>query len=300
MDEIVTQSFLEGKHVVVFGAGYVGGAVACQALAEGAQVTALTRNPQKARCLEAEGCRVIQANLEDDSWHSEVSQPDLVVNCVSSGRRGLEGYQASYVQGAQSIGSWGRTLGTALTPLIYTGSTSVYPQDGGQVVDESMPTGADDERTQCLIETEKLVADWDGPSTTLRLAGIYGPTRHFLLDQLRERPAELPGRPEHYLNLIHLEDTLSAIWCVARAEESVLRPAYNVVDDGRATRGEIVAWLADRLNLPRPSFSGAVTPGRRAVRPNRIIANSRLKEELGWRPLYPTFREGYADLLLEA
>ena len=300
MDEIVTQSFWEGKHVVVFGAGYVGGAVASRALAEGAQVTALTRNSSMAQRLRTEGCRVIQANLEDHSWHQDVSSPDLVVNCVSSGRRGLEGYQASYVRGTQSVLLWGKTLGPARPPLIYTGSTSVYPQDGGQVIDESMPTRADDERTQCLIETEKLISEWDGPSTVLRLAGIYGPTRHYLLDQVRERPTELPGRPEHYLNLIHLEDILSAIWCVGRADKPLTRSAYNVVDDGRATRGEIVAWLADRLKLPLPFFAGTVTPGRRAVRPNRIITNSNLKAELGWRPLYPTFREGYADLLLGA
>lgn len=300
MPENVTQSFLEGKHVVVFGAGYVGGAVASRALAAGAHVTALTRNPVTAGRLRASGCRVVQANLEEDSWHRDVRSADLVVNCVSSGRRGVEGYQASYVQGAHSIRRWGKTLGGTRPRLIYTGSTSVYPQDGGQVVDESMPPGADDERTQCLIETERLIAEWEGPSTVLRLAGIYGPTRHHLLDQLRESPTELPGQPEHYLNLIHLEDILRAIWCVGRADENQTGPVYNVVDEGRATRGEIVRWLAERLQLPAPSFSGAATPGRRAVRPNRIITNDRLKTELGWRPAYPTFREGYADLLLGA
>lgn len=73
--------------------------------------------------------------------------------------------------------------------------------------------------------------------------------------------------------------------------------AYNVADDGSATRGEIVSWLAGRLGIAPPPFSGAAAPGRRRLTPDRIVDNSRIKAELGWRPRHPSFREGYSSLL---
>jgi len=51
------------------------------------------------------------------------------------------------------------------------------------------------------------------------------------------------------------------------------------------------------MGLPEPRFTGQPAGGRRTVTPDRLIVNERLKQELGWRPGYPTFREGYAEIL---
>jgi nucleoside-diphosphate-sugar epimerase len=72
---------------------------------------------------------------------------------------------------------------------------------------------------------------------------------------------------------------------------------FNVADDGAATKGEIVDWLARRIGVAKPDFTGAPAGGRRAVTPDRIIVNAKLKTELGWRPSCPTFREGYEKIL---
>jgi nucleoside-diphosphate-sugar epimerase len=37
--------------------------------------------------------------------------------------------------------------------------------------------------------------------------------------------------------------------------------------------------------------------GRREVTPDRVIVNAKAKAMLGWRPEYPTFREGYGKIL---
>jgi nucleoside-diphosphate-sugar epimerase len=62
-------------------------------------------------------------------------------------------------------------------------------------------------------------------------------------------------------------------------------------------KGEITAWLAAQLGLPAPRFTGEPAAGRRTVTPDRIIANTKLKSTLGWQPRYPTFREGYREIL---
>lgn len=297
MSESLKQSIMDGKHVVIFGAGYIGGRVASAARQAGARVTALTRNPDRLHELRGIGCAVVEADAADREWHPLIAPADYVLNCLSSGRRGLVGYQRSYAEAAASILEWGNRLGAESMPLVYTSSTSVYPQSGGQAVDETCPVAGGDERSRILIETEEILQQWAGPCTVLRLAGIYGPDRHFLLDQLQAHPAEVPGRGGHHLNLIHRDDIVQAIllsWAQPHPPQTAI---FNVVDEGQATRAEVVTWLAQRMGIPVPVFSGQNVAGRRAVRPDRILLNSKLKTELKWQPRYPTFREGYEALL---
>ncbi len=293
---------LSGKRLVIFGCGYVGGEMARQARARGLRVTALTRNAAKAEELRAVGIEVVVAELGTAAWHGLIpGGADFVLNCVSSGGGGVAGYRRSYVEGMQSILTWARRqpVGT----LVYTSSTSVYPQGGGAVVDENAPTDGAGETARVLLEAEALVREGkDEPPGrpchrwfTLRLAGIYGPGRHRLLDQVRA--GEVSGRAQDHLNLIHRDDICTALWAALTAPASIQNDVFNVADDAAATRDEITCWLAVRLGVPPPRFSEAPAGGRRTLTPDRIIANTRLKQVLGWQPAFPSFREGYAALL---
>ncbi|MDR0901658.1 MAG: NAD-dependent epimerase/dehydratase family protein [Opitutaceae bacterium] len=321
-----------GKRLVVFGAGYLGGAVAREAAARGMRVTALTRDPAKARDLAAAGVDAVVGELADDAWHERVagSGADFVLNCVGADGGGLEAYRKSYVDGMRSVAGWaakkrGASSGVAgagqsgIGVLVYTSSTSVYPQTGGAVVDEDAPCDAraagsgggerafgtgttHDEHAALLLEAERLALAMHAEGaaravTVLRLAGIYGPGRHRLLDELRAGADELPGRGDYFLNLVHRDDAAGAIW--AAFSRAAARRILNIADDSAATRGEICGWLARQLGRPAPRFSGVAAGGRRAALPNRLVASHRAREQLGWRPSYPTFREGFAPLLAQ-
>lgn len=287
-----------GKRLVIFGCGYVGSELAREATTRGLRVTALTRNEAKAVVLRSAGVEAVVADLATDDWHGRIDgRADFAVNCVSSGGAGLAGYRRSYVDGMDSIARWAQARGKVGT-MIYTSSTSVYPQDGGVRVDETAPTTAAPERGQILLEAEAKLTTATGACGrwfVLRLAGIYGPDRHGLLDQVRT--GEIVGRGEHRLNLIYRDDISAAIWRALGAPPSVADQIFNVADDGAARKADIAAWLATRLGLPAPRFSGEPTTGRRAAAPDRIVANDKIKTVLGWRPACPTFREGYEKLL---
>ena len=178
----------------------------------------------------------------------------------------------------------------------------------------AMPVSAATDQAQILIDTEARVQSNPGAWRrwfVLRLAGIYGPGRHHLLEQVRA--GEVAGTGEHHLNLIHRDDVVSAIAACITAAPDAGNEILNVADDGRARKDEVVHWLAHQLaenaatglsavmyahqlGLPAPRFTGRII-GRRAATPDRVIANDRLKARLGWRPRYPTFRDGYANLL---
>ena len=287
----------DGKQLLILGCGYVGSAVAAWGRQEGWRVTALTRNAVTAAGLRDLGVQAVVADLAGDEWHAAVpAAPELTVNCVSSGGGGLEAYVRSYQRGMESVVRWRESRGQAGT-LVYTGSTSVYAQGGGVAVHEGLPAEGGTDRSQVLLAAEALVlgsgAGWSR-RFVLRLAGIYGPGRTHLLEQVRA--GEIAGRGEHHLNLIHREDIVGAIAACSRST-GVAGGIFNVVDDAPTRRAEVAAWLAERLGAPSPRFTGEPHPGRRMVTPDRRIQNARLREELGWRPRFPTFREGYATLL---
>ena len=285
-----------GRHLVVLGAGYVGGEVVRQGLARGMRVTALTRNGAKARALAEAGAEVIVDDLAGAAWHSHAAVrdgADYVLNCVSSGGGGLEGYRHSYGGGTKSVLAW--ASGVRVGAIVYTGSTSVYPQGGGVRVDETASVEETRAAGSPLVEAEDLLLAWTGGKRcVLRLAGIYGPGRHYLLDQLRDGSGEVAGHGEHRLNLIHRNDIAGAVWA---AFDGGAEGVFNVADDGAAAKIEVTAWLAMKLGMARPRFTGEPATGRRRVTPDRVIANDKIKRVLGWRPVYPSFREGYAAIL---
>ncbi|MBP8256046.1 MAG: NAD-dependent epimerase/dehydratase family protein [Opitutaceae bacterium] len=287
-----------GRQLLVLGAGYVGEALCRQALARGIDTTALTRNREKAQRLATLGVHCVIGDIASREWHDLVPRnPDLVVNCVSSGGGGIEGYRHSYLDGMASMVAWACTRQGAGT-LVYTSSTSVYPQGGGVRVDESAslhPPAS--EHAGILINTEEIARTWPGRVFILRLTGIYGPGRHHLLDALRAGETVFSGKGDHRLNLVHLEDILSAVWRALTASPEIKGEAFNVTDDEPVTKADLVGWLSERVGREMPSFADQPSSGRRTGVLERTIDNARIKSVLGWAPLYPNFREGYRRIL---
>ncbi|MFZ9837726.1 MAG: NAD-dependent epimerase/dehydratase family protein [Opitutaceae bacterium] len=285
-----------GGGVFIVGCGYLGQAVARRLRARGIPVAALTRNPETAAALEGAGVETLVAELSGTEWHARVPGGiTAVVNCVSAGGGGLEGYRRSYVEGMRSLLAWARTQ-PSLHTVAYTGSTSVYPGSGGALIDESAPVGGG-ERARLLLEAEGLLLGAPAAfrAFVLRLAGIYGPGRDHLARQVRA--GAVSGRPDVHLNLIHRDDAAAGVEAALLAPSAMPGGIYNLADDGAATRGAVATWLASRLGVPQPVFTGEEGPRREGPAPDRIISNRRARERLGWQPRYPNFRDGYAGFV---
>ena len=289
--------------VMIFGCGYVGTALLRRLRAAGVAVGALTRNPDKVAALRGLGAApVIEAELDDRGWHGDLAGDfGAVVNCVSSAGGGLDGYRKSYVEGQKSVLAWARER--RVGQFVLTGSTSVYPQGGGAVVDESAPTDGAPDTGRLVLASERLLreaGDAFGAWHILRLCGIYGPGRHYLLDQLRAGVTVFPGSGAHTLNTIHRDDIADALYLVLAKGGPDNSGIYNLADDRGAPKREVVRWLAAQIGAPPPDFDpDRVSPRLRrrgGPMPDRRIANDRFKTVFGWRPRYPDFREGYAAI----
>jgi nucleoside-diphosphate-sugar epimerase len=287
----------QSRHLVIFGCGYVGTAVAAAAARRGWTVTALTRNPATAATLSQRGVtRALVADLAADDWHGQVSGPvDYVLNSVGSGGGAVENYRRAYVEGMNSIAKWLKTSSAGRPDFAYTSSTSVYPKSVCGTVDEATPTSADTPHVAQLLEAERIVEQRIGSHCArwfvLRLAGIYGPGRHRLLDVARSGEWLATGadfnRP---INLTHLDDIVGA---VIACFDSGTAPSglYNVADGQPASRQEILQWLCQRLGKPGPETSPPEASKRRR------IDTAKLARETAWRARHPDFRSGYEAIL---
>ena len=289
------------KHLFICGMGYLGLRVARQALQHGMRVTGLTRSADRAETLRAEGFDMVAGDLAERDWHAEVSPSvDFVLNCVAAGGRGLEGYRRTYLEGMRSLLRW---CGQGFNGrLIYTSSTGVYPFSHGEWVTEETPFEPPPGKGEILRQAERVLQT-DGPDgwTILRLAGIYGTGRHYLLNQILSGASQLSGEGDVYLNLIRVEDICTAIWKTWDANESALNTIYNVVDDRPSPKREVVEWLAQNTGRPVPRFNPEKSIRQRRLPngklPHRWISNAKLKRATNWRPEYATYRLGFEPLI---
>ena len=283
------------KKLAIFGCGYLGSEIARQAQDKGWLVVALTHNEDVASSLRSLGLsQVVVDELDGGSWHDAIdANQDYVVNCVGSSSHDVQGYVKSYVEGQESIMKWSEkgSVGT----FVYTSSSSVYPQTGRRLVDETASSDGVSELGGLLLAAEQFGfpgGDLIGRSFVLRLGGLYGPGRHLLLDSVR-KGEELSGNGDRVLNLIHRDDAVSAVFAVLGSPESNVGRIYNVTDGHHASRAEIVDWLSTKLGVETPSFAEDDSEDH----PNRKVSNDRIRDELDWTPSFPSFRSGYESFL---
>jgi nucleoside-diphosphate-sugar epimerase len=296
------------EHIVIFGCGYVGTALARQLLLDGHRVTALTRNNEKAQALRALGLnQVVCERLDSTHWHEMITEPvDAWINCVSSAGNGLEGYHASYLGGMRSILEWSDRYQAHIKRAVYTSSTSVYPQNTGKWVDETADCTEAPATGRILLKAEQSLLNHSAtyPRFIIRLAGIYGPDRSYLIRQLKESNGSIPGRGDYTLNCIHRDDCVSAILSLLYHAPAEASGIFNAADDQPMHKTVVMEWLARQLDVPVPRFDPELQSERLQRRggkmPDRRIANQKLKRVCGWQPHYSSCFEGYSELLQDS
>jgi nucleoside-diphosphate-sugar epimerase len=93
---------------------------------------------------------------------------------------------------------------------------------------------------------------------------------------------------------LHVEDAASA---VVAALERGGPEIYNVVDDEPASQAEWLPVLAQTLRADPPPVAETPPPPYAPEMSLRGASNAKAKRELGWRPRYASWRDGFAASL---
>jgi nucleoside-diphosphate-sugar epimerase len=286
--------------VLIVGCGYIGLPLGAELVRLGHDVSGLRRSTSAKKDLLAAGIKPLVGDItRPEDLAGLPASFEWVVNCVASGGGGADDYRRVYLQGTRNLIGW---LGSG-TPLkfVYTSSTSVYGQNDASPLSEASPAEPASETARVLVETEKLLLEAAGqrrwPAVILRVAGIYGPGRGHGFRQYLKNEARIEGNGRRFLNMIHRDDVVGCIIAALRSGRG--GEVYNAVDDEPITEIDFFEWLAGRLGRGPPAIvpGDADTARKRGVT-NKKVSNRKLKEELGYRFKYPTFREGYAAEIL--
>ncbi|WP_293678046.1 NAD-dependent epimerase/dehydratase family protein [uncultured Phenylobacterium sp.] len=185
----------------------------------------------------------------------------------------------------------------------YLSTTGVYGDRRGGWVTEDSRLAAQSVEGARRVGAER---DWlevgrgMGLSVTVfRLPGIYGPGRS-AFERLRSGAARRIAAPGQVFSRIHVDDLAAGL------AASIARPRaggiYNLCDDEPAPNSEVIAYAARLIGLePPPELALAdanLSPAAmRFYGESKRVSNARAKAELGWRPAYPTYREGLGAIL---
>ena len=278
------------KTLMIAGCGDVGGRLGQQLSAAGWTVFGLRRNV----ALLPQGILPVAGDLHADAcpaaWPSEPL--DYLVYCAAATDHDEAGYRAAYVDGLRRVLTWLAQYSQRPKRLLFVSSSGVYGQQLGEWVDEQSPAEAGSYSGRIMREAEQLALNSGLPASLVRLTGLYGPGREWLLKQVRQG-YRVVSEPPLYGNRIHVDDAagLLAYLLQADARGMALDNCYIGVDDQPAPLHDVVAWLREQLEISHWSDDSTV---RRSG--SKRCSNARARA-LGWTPQYPSYREGYRAIL---
>lgn len=278
------------KRLVIAGCGDVGGRLAVLLAARGWTVFGLRRDVAQL----PKGVLPVPGDLQQPIIPAAWPQGDLeyLVYCVAATQHDEAGYHRAYVEGLRNVLAWLAECGQRPRRLLFVSSSGVYEQQGGEWIDEDSPAEAAGYSGRVMLEAEQLALASGLPATLVRLTGIYGPGRQWLLNQVRQG-YRVASEPPLYANRIHADDAASLLAFLLQADASGVELAncYLGVDDEPAPLHEVVGWLREQLAVTQWAEQNSV---RRAG--SKRCSNARVRA-LGWTPQYPSYREGYAAVL---
>ena len=276
--------------VLIVGCGDVGGRLATQLLDADWQVYGLRRSIDRLPT----GVIGVAGDLFSGKCPTQwpTGPIDYVVYSAAATEHDEAGYQAAYVDGLKNTLSWLEQHGQRPKRLLFVSSSGVYAQKDGEWVDEASPALSTNYSGRIILDAERVALDSGIAASAVRLTGIYGPGREWLLGQVR-KGYRVAVEPPLYGNRIHADDAagLLAFLLEADRQGKALDDCYIGVDNAPAPLAEVVDWLRERLGITEWAAQASV---RRAG--SKRCSNARAKA-LGWEPRYSSYREGYAAVL---
>ena len=298
--------------------GVIGRPLVSQLVENGHEVTAMTRSEERATQLRALGVSPVVCDVFDrDTLFSVVAAatPDAIVHQLTSipehidprnAAKDLAATNRLRTEGTRNLMNAAKAAGVrrfvaqSFAPYYTPGPST--PANEGESLYENPPQVMA-ETVQALQTTEDIVLNTEGvDGIALRYGHFYGPGTIYALDgsvteTVLKRRFPILGKGSGTFSFIHVADAASATFLALNNGKPGI---YNVVDDDPAPVADWLPIYAELLNAPPPmrlpKFVGHLAAGRFAIflmAEQRGVSNQKAKQELGWRPRYASWRDGF-------
>jgi nucleoside-diphosphate-sugar epimerase len=278
----------------------------------------MTRTESKRAMLHELGAVPAVADALDPDQVAQAvgrARPDVIVHQLTAiGALDLRHFDRCFAltnrlrtEGTNHLLSAGQAVG--VRRFVAQSNVASYARTGAAVKSEEDPFDPSPAREMretlaAIRHLEEAVLDarW-AEGIVLRYGAFYGPGTSIApggeqYEMIRKRKVPLVGDGGGVWSFIHIADAAAA---TVAAVEHGKRGVYNVVDDDPAPVAEWLPALARTLGAKKPVrvprfvgrlFAGEV--GAVMMTELRGASNAKAKQELGWRPAHPSWRDGFA------
>jgi nucleoside-diphosphate-sugar epimerase len=286
----------------------------------GHEVTGTTRRPERVEAIRAQGAEPVLADVYDaDAFTAAVvaARPEVVVHELTDipttidPKRYAEqmaGNNRIRTEGTRNVVAAARDAGARR--LVAQSIAFAYRPEGGDTRDEEDPLYMEapdplGPTIHALAELESRVLEAGSPEgVVLRYGYFYGPGTVYASDgptavRVRRHRFPVVGAGNGVFSFVHVDDAAAAtVLALDRGGPGV----YNIVDDEPSPVSE---WLPEYARVLRAKPPGTVPIWlARAAGGGRMVhimedlrgaSNAKARVELGWTPMYPSWREGFRE-----
>ena len=276
--------------LLIFGFGYTAKFICKKLLKKNWQVYCTTRSSEKIK--EIKDLKAIPVFFNDEEKIKNVLSEDNYILTTAPPENSkdpvVENYGHLLKKNSERV-KWAGYLST----------TSVYGDKKGEWVTEDTELEPNLERSISRVAAEnswiKLGENLLIKTVIFRLAGIYGPGRSLVDRLMKDEDVYIVDKPAHLFNRIHVDDIVGAIeMAISSKSEAKI---FNLSDDLPAKQLDVAKFAANLLKRKSPQTvsleSDLVSEMARSFyKEEKKVSNTRLKDELGYKLVFPSFKEG--------
>lgn len=281
----------------IFVAGATG-AVGCFLLPKlvraGHEVIGITQSESKRSIIENTGAKALIADVFDREairLALDESQPEVVIHQLTSLRsRNFSDNTRIRREGTQNLVEAARSAGVKRI-IAQSISWAYEPGEGLATEDVSLHVVAEEPRKSTIdgiLALESTVMKIP-QYVILRYGMFYGPGtwyehNGYMAKQIHQRQV---AATEGITSFLHVEDAAEAALLALQWPSGPV----NIVDDEPAKGIDWLPVYAQAIGAPIPETLSNSNAWERGA------SNRKARQEYGWKPLYPTWRTGFADSL---
>lgn len=270
--------------------GVIGRSLVPMLVEAGYEVAGTTRREESVGLLRSLGAKPLVVDVLDRDLLfrvMEAERPDAVIHQLTDLRtRDMKANARVRIDGTRNLVDAARAIGVRRVvaqsiSFVYAPGIGPAREDEPLDLEAPLPRRATVEAVSYL---ERAVTELP-EGIVLRYGSLYGPgTWHapdgLFAEQVRrgERAAN-----EGITSFVHVADAARAALLALAWPAGIV----NVVDDEPAPATEWLRYYAELLGAPPPPIASGAGRGERGA------SNAKARQELGWQPLYPSWREGF-------
>jgi nucleoside-diphosphate-sugar epimerase len=261
--------------ISILGCGWLGLPLGLYLVKKGYKVKGSTTAPDKLKLIKEKDIEpyliVLNPEIHGEHFDEFLNCDALVIDFPPERREDIVDYHRDQIESLISAIRSG-----TVKHVIFTSSTSVYPDANGEAFEDPEPKPTKSSG-KALLKAENLLRECHKFETTIiRFGGLIGYDRmpgRFLAGKKNLAGGDAP------VNLIHRDDCIQIIYKIIR--NNIWGETFNACADCHPTRNQYYTQQAELIGLTPPTFNESDSCNY------KIVSNKKLKKLLNYEFKYP-------------